>query len=67
MLAAQASPTDDFIHDDKVTIIDKDVYIRGILPTRAETKTDRLALIKRIQDDIDNLIYEYRKKELDKR
>jgi protein SCO1 len=67
MLAAQASPTDDFIHDDKVTIIDKDGYIRGILPTRAETKTDRLALIKRIQDDIDNLIYEYRKKELDKR
>ena len=67
MLAAESSPTDDFIHDDKVVIIDKEGHIRGILPTRAKTKAQRLELIKRIQDDIDNLVYEYRKKELDKR
>ena len=67
MLAAESSPSDDFIHDDKVVIIDMEGHIRGILETRAKTKTDRLELIKRIQDDVDNLIYEYRRKELDKR
>jgi protein SCO1 len=62
-----------FIHDDKVVIIDKNRHIRSILETRppAETPANRkmtvkLELVKNIRDDIDNLLYEYRKQELDK-
>ncbi len=57
----------DFIHDDRIVIIDKEKHIRAILPTRGATNTEKMKLIKRIQDDIANLVYEYRKKELDKR
>jgi len=56
----------DFIHDDRVVIIDKDHRIRGILPTRAETNSERIELIRRIIDDIENLKYEYREKSMDK-
>lgn len=56
----------DFIHDDRVVIIDKEHRIRGILPTRAQTNSERIELIRRIIDDIENLKYEYREKSLDK-
>ncbi len=56
----------DFIHDDKVVIIDRDRRIRAILPTRAATNSEKIELIRRIKDDIENLKYEYRKKALDK-
>lgn len=56
----------DFIHDDRIVIIDKEHHIRAILPTRAPTMREKIELIKRIKDDIENLKYEYRKKALDK-
>lgn len=55
----------DFIHDDKVVIIDRDHRIRAILPTSGETNTQKFKNIQRIKDDIENLKYEYRKKDLD--
>jgi len=57
----------DFIHDDRLVIIDKDRHIRGILHTRAPSLSGKLELIRRIKDDIENLKYEYRKQALDKR
>ena len=56
----------DFIHDDKVVIIDKQHHIRAILPTIGKTNTEKFKMIQRIKDDIENLKYEYRQKELDK-
>lgn len=64
-LATEQTPDDDFIHDDKVVILDKNRHIRGILPTRGETNTERMEHIKRISDDINNLLYEYRKQNMD--
>jgi protein SCO1/2 len=55
-----------FIHDDKVVIIDKQHRIRAILPTSGENNTQKFKNIQRIKDDIENLKYEYRQKELDK-
>ena len=64
-LATEQTPDDNFIHDDKVVILDKNRHIRGILPTRGETNTERMEHIKRISDDINNLLYEYRKQNMD--
>lgn len=55
----------DFIHDDRIVIIDKNRHIRAILPTRAPTNREKIELIRRIKDDIENLKYEYRKQTLD--
>jgi protein SCO1/2 len=66
-LATEQTPDDDFIHDDKVVIMDKERHIRAVLPTRGETNTERMNHIKRIFDDIDNLLYEYRKQNMDQR
>ena len=56
----------DFIHDDKVVIIDREKHVRAILPTRGDKNKDRFEALKRIEEDINNLLYEYRQKELDK-
>lgn len=56
----------DFIHDDKVVIIDRDHHIRGILETRGKDLKEQLERVKRITDDVNNLLYEYRQKQLDK-
>ncbi len=53
----------DFIHDDRLVIIDKAHRIRAILPTRASTNREKMELIRRIKDDIENLKYEYRRQE----
>jgi len=37
------------------------------LPTRGNSNRARLEALKRIEEDINNLLYEYRQKELDKR
>ena len=65
LLLANEQRGADFIHDDKVVIIDKAHHIRSILPTRAPTNPQRLECIKHIKDDIENLKYEYRKKAMD--
>lgn len=65
LLLATEQRGSDFIHDDRVVIIDKDRHIRGILPTRAPSMSEKLELIRRIKDDIENLKYEYRKKTMD--
>ena len=67
LLLATEQRGSDFIHDDRLVIIDKDRHIRGILPTRAPSMSGKLELIRRIKDDIENLKYEYRKQALDKR
>ena len=66
LLLATEQRGQDFIHDDKVVIIDKSRHIRGILETSGKTLTEKLERVKRIQDDINNLLYEYRKNDLDK-
>lgn len=66
LLLANQQDGRNFIHDDKVAIIDKERHIRAILPTRGETGKAKLDAYKRIKDDIENLLYEYREKELDK-
>lgn len=66
LLLANEQRGQDFIHDDKVVIIDKARHIRGILETSGKTLTEKLERVKRIQDDINNLLYEYRKKDMDK-
>jgi protein SCO1/2 len=66
VLLATEQRGSDFIHDDRVVIMDRDHRIRGILPTRAKTNSERIELIRRIIDDIENLKYEYREKSLDK-
>ena len=66
LLLATEQRGSDFIHDDKVVIIDKQHHIRGILPTIGKTNTEKFRMIQRIKDDIENLKYEYRQKELDK-
>jgi protein SCO1/2 len=73
LLLANEMRGDSFIHDDKIVLIDKERHIRAILPTRPPEETPanrrntvKLDLVKNIRDDVDNLLYEYRKKELDK-
>jgi protein SCO1/2 len=73
LLLANEMRGSEFIHDDKVVVIDKERHIRAILPTRPPENTPanrmntvKLELVKNIRDDIDNLLYDYRKKELDK-
>jgi hypothetical protein len=65
LLLATEQRGSDFIHDDKIVIIDKNKHIRGILETRGATLKEKLDRVKRINDDINNLLYEYRKKSLD--
>lgn len=65
LLLATEQRGSDFIHDDKIVIIDKNRHIRGILETRGATLKEKLDRVKRINDDINNLLYEYRKKSLD--
>ncbi len=65
LLLATEQRGSDFIHDDRVVIIDKERHIRGVLPTRAKTNHEKIELIRRIKDDIENLKYEYRKKTMD--
>jgi protein SCO1/2 len=72
LLLANQMKGDSFIHDDKVVIIDKERHIRSILPTRPPEDTPanrrntvKLDLMRNISDDIQNLLYEYRQKELD--
>jgi protein SCO1/2 len=67
LLLATEQKGQDFIHDDKVVIIDKEKHIRAVLPTRGNSNRARLEALKRIEEDINNLLYEYRQKELDKR
>lgn len=68
LLLATEQRGNDFIHDDKVVIIDKEGHIRGILEMRGEgTKASDWEKVNRIIDDINNLIYEYRTKAMDKR
>lgn len=73
VLLANEMKGSDFIHDDKLVLIDKEGYIRAILPTRPPEETPvkkrnkvKLDLLKAIRDDIDNLLYEYREKDMDK-
>lgn len=66
LLLATEQRGSDFIHDDKVVIIDRDHHIRGILETRGKDLKEQLERVKRITDDINNLLYEYRQKQLDK-
>lgn len=73
VLLANEMRGEEFIHDDKIVLIDKKRHIRAILPTRppedtAENRimTVKLELVRNIKDDIDNLLYEYRQQELDK-
>lgn len=66
LLLATEQKGQDFIHDDKVVLIDKEKHIRAILPTRGEKNKDRFEALIRIEEDINNLLYEYRQKELDK-
>lgn len=73
ILLANEMRDNEFIHDDKIVLIDKQRHIRAILPTRPPENTPsnktlsvKLELVKNIRDDIDNLLYEYRKQELDK-
>jgi protein SCO1/2 len=65
LLLATEQRGQNFIHDDKLVIIDKSRHIRGILETSGQTLTQKLEKVKRIQDDINNLLYEYRKNDLD--
>ena len=66
LLLATEQKGQDFIHDDKVVLIDMDKHVRAILPTRGDKNKDRFEALKRIEEDINNLLYEYRQKELDK-
>lgn len=66
LLLATEQKGADFIHDDKIVIIDKEKHIRAILPTRGKSNKDKFEMLKRIEEDINNLLYEYREKELDK-
>ena len=66
LLLASEQRGQDFIHDDRVVIIDKARHIRSILETSGKNYTQKLQRVKRIQDDINNLLYEYRKNDLDK-
>ncbi len=65
LLLATEQRGSDFIHDDRLVIIDKSHRIRSILPTRAPTNREKIELIRRIKDDIENLKYEYRKQTMD--
>ncbi len=66
LLLATEQKGQNFIHDDKVVLIDREKHVRAILPTRGEKNKDRFEALKRIEEDINNLLYEYRQKELDK-
>lgn len=66
LLLANEQRGQNFIHDDKIVIIDKARHVRSILETQGKNYTQKLEKVKHIQDDINNLLYEYRKKELDK-
>lgn len=66
LLLANEQKGANFIHDDKVVIIDKKKHIRAILPTRGPTNKDKFEMLKNIEADINNLLYEYREEELDK-
>ena len=66
LLLATEQRGQDFIHDDKIVIIDREKHVRSILPTRGDKNRDRFEALKRIEEDINNLLYEYRQKELDK-
>lgn len=66
-LLANKQEGQNFIHDDKVVIIDKERHIRAILETRVDpslvnNNANKMNLLKRIEEDIDNLIYEYRQR-----
>ncbi|MDA1182396.1 MAG: SCO family protein [Bacteroidetes bacterium] len=67
LLLANEQRGSNFIHDDKVVIVDKALHIRSILATQGVRYTQKLERVKHIQDDINNLLYEYRKKDMDKR
>jgi hypothetical protein len=47
-----------------VVIIDRDKYVRSILPSGGTTKRQDFEAYKRIKDDIENLLYEYREKDM---
>ena len=66
LLLANEQKGSDFIHDDKVAIIDRNGHIRSILPTRGNSNKEKLEAFKRIEEDINNLLYEYRQKDMDK-
>jgi protein SCO1/2 len=66
LLLATEQRGQDFIHDDKIVIIDREKHVRSILPTRGDKNRDRFEALKRIEEDINNLLYEYRQNELDK-
>jgi protein SCO1/2 len=66
LLLATEQKGQDFIHDDKVVLIDREKHVRAILQTRGDKNKDRFEALKRIEEDINNLLYEYRQKELDK-
>lgn len=63
MLASEQRGSN-FIHDDKVVIIDRERYIRSILPSGGNSKRQDFEAFKRIKDDIQNLLYEYREKDM---
>jgi protein SCO1/2 len=66
LLLANEQKGSDFIHDDKVALIDRNGHIRSILPTRGNSNKEKLEAFKRIEEDINNLLYEYRQKDMDK-
>ena len=66
LMLASEQRGQNFIHDDKVVIIDKQKNIRSILYTGGTTYAQKWDAFKHIKDDIDNLLYEYRQEELDK-
>ncbi|MBL7900877.1 MAG: SCO family protein [Bacteroidia bacterium] len=65
LLLANEQKNADFIHDDKIVLIDRNRHIRAILPTRGNSMTEKYKAYKRIDDDLNNLLYEYRKEKLD--
>lgn len=64
LLLASEQRGKEFIHDDKVVIIDRDRYVRSILPSGGKTKREDFEAFKHIKDDIENLLYEYRQKDM---
>lgn len=67
LMLATEQKGQDFIHDDKVVIIDRERYIRSILPSGGKNQKENWQAFKRIKEDIENLMYEYREQDMDKR
>lgn len=65
LMLASEQRGQNFIHDDKVVIIDREKYIRSILPSGGKSQKENWEAFKRIKEDIENLMYEYREADMD--